>query len=143
MRPLLTFFPQWFPLRSVSLCMAALLLALVAALSGSYLKGQAEKSCTEKRELIESQKILTPLVQEIRRQKAVLAPLVNRGTPLPVPSSLAVLLRQIQQLADSAGLKQANFMPESESVVKENTIRLKGTLSSEPEQFRSFPAPAQ
>jgi hypothetical protein len=129
----------WFPLRRVLfLAGAGIAVQLCVVLPLWYYAGQAEREADRIQTEQSVQELLQPFVMDIRQKKARISALVQRSDPLPMPRSLSESIIGLQQLVESAELREAHFVPASESVVQKSVIRLDGVLTGAPEAFRRF-----
>ena len=129
----------WFPIRRVAkLVGAAVLIQVCAVLPLWYYAGQADREAEQMQTAQSVQELLQPFVLDIRQKKMRISTLVQHSDPLPPPRNLSESIVALQQLVESAGLREAHFVPASESVVQKSIIRLDGTLTGAPESFRRF-----
>jgi len=68
-------------------------------------------------------------VQETRR-------LLGATKTLPTPDTLPLIVTSLQEMVSLSGMQSSHFVPAAETVVEKNRIRLDGTLSGPPDNFR-------
>ncbi|MDD6181437.1 MAG: hypothetical protein PUB01_05130 [Desulfovibrionaceae bacterium] len=135
---LLAGIPSWIPVKALALCALLLIVATGMAALAWQGKSRAERRVEDARHILDAQKLLEPLVLELRKKQAVLRAAVAGEESLSTPVNLADVVRHLQGLAARAGLQEAHFVPQVEGVVRQNAIRLSGRLAAEPEEFRRF-----
>mgnify|MGYP000019541394 CR=1 FL=1 len=55
---------------------------------------------------------------------------------LPTPDTLPLIVTSLQEMVSLSGMQSSHFVPAAETVVEKNRIRLDGTLSGPPDNFR-------
>lgn len=135
MRPLAL--PPWFPLKTLAVQGAlALGVTLFVLVPLWYQSHQVAADIADLRTRIQVQETLAPLMAGLDEKRRETRLLIGASTVLPTPASLPDIVTSIQRLVSLADIQSARFVPAAETVVEKNSIRLDGTLSAEPDQFR-------
>ena len=62
--------------------------------------------------------------------------LLGATKTLPTPDTLPLIVTSLQEMVSLSGMQSSHFVPAAETVVEKNRIRLDGTLSGPPDNFR-------
>lgn len=130
-------FPEWLlePRFLITLT-AAFAMAALALLAWIGVYAQQERHDNMKAR-VETQRILKPAVEGLRRQTRSLSSLVNAGS-LDMPDSLPHLLDTLRLLAVRAGMKNAEFVPDPMSVGSGTGLRLDLRCEGSTDAVRQF-----
>lgn len=129
--------PPWVPLKMLALEGAlALGVALFVLAPLWYLSHRMAAEIVDLRTRIQVQETLAPLMAGLDEKRRETRLLIGASTVLPTPGTLPDIVTALQRLVNLAGIQSARFVPAAETVVEKNSIRLDGTLSAEPDQFR-------
>ena len=117
--------PAWFPLRALALQGVMALCVLLFCFAPLWyvtwkleadIKGLEMEGLNARRE-------------ETRR-------LLGATKTLPTPDTLPLIVTSLQEMVSLSGMQSSHFVPAAETVVEKNRIRLDGTLSGPPDNFR-------
>lgn len=134
MRPSL---PTWFPLRLLALQgVMALCAVLFCLLPLWYFSWDLDNAVARLKTRIQVQETLQPLMEGLNSRREETGQLIGARTALPAPDTLPNIVTALQELVRLSGMDSARFVPAAETVVERNSIRLDGTLSGTPDQFR-------
>ena len=129
--------PAWFPLRALflqgALALCVLLFCLAPLLYSTW-KLEAEINTLETR--IQVQETLQPLMEGLNARREETQRLLGTTKILPAPDTLPLIVTSLQEMVSLSGMQSSHFLPAAETVVEKNRIRLDGTLSGSPDNFR-------
>ncbi|MFQ8736643.1 MAG: hypothetical protein ACLSAH_12075 [Bilophila wadsworthia] len=128
--------PAWFPLRALALQGVMALCVLLFCLAPLwYVTWKLEADIKELETRIQVQETLQPLMEGLnaRREK----PNASRSDQNPADAGHPPLIvTSLQEMVSLSGMQSSHFVPAAETVVEKNRIRLDGTLSGPPDNFR-------
>lgn len=136
MRIRLPSFPYWLPARVVYASSALFLLVAIPSLAAMHMDRLSSQELEESRRHAADQKSLAPIIADLRAKRAVLEKQVALGEVLPAPADLPSMMKSLQKLTDASGVKSSQFMPVSESVLKNGGIRINGRFMASSDNFR-------
>lgn len=129
--------PAWFPIKALAVQGAlALGVVLFCLVPLWYLSTQLRGEIAGLRTTIQVQETLAPLMAGLGEKQKETRRLIGSTTVLPTPDTLPNIVTALQRLVSLSGMQSARFVPAAETVVEKNSIRLDGTLSGDPDQFR-------
>ena len=116
--------PAWFPLRALALQGVMALCVLLFCLAPLwYVTWKLEADINGLETRIQVQETLQPRMEGLNARREE-----TRRLPLIVTS--------LQEMVSLSGMQSSHFVPAAETVVEKNRIRLDGTLSGPPDNFR-------
>ncbi len=129
--------PVWFPFRALVLqgviALCVLLFCLAPLLYITW-KLEADIKALETR--IQVQETLQPLMEGLDNRREETQRLLGTTQTLPTPNTLPLIVASLQEMVTLSGMQSSHFVPAAETVVEKNSIRLDGTLSGPPDNFR-------
>lgn len=129
--------PAWFPLRALALQGVAALCVLLFCLAPlRYCMWKLEAEIKELENRIQVQETLQPLMEGLNARREETRRLLGAASPLPTPDTLPLIIASLQEMVSLSGMQSSRFVPAAETVVEKNRIRLDGTLSGPPDNFR-------
>lgn len=129
--------PAWFPLRILILQGAMALCALLFCLAPiMYMTWNLEADIRELETRIQVQETLQPLMEGLNARNEETRRLLGAAKILPTPDTLPLIVTSLQEMVGLSGMQSSHFVPAAETVVEKNRIRLDGTLSGSPDNFR-------
>ena len=129
--------PAWFPLRALALQGVAALCVLLFCLAPlRYCMWKLEAEIKELENRIQVQETLQPLMEGLNARREETRRLLGVASPLPTPDTLPLIIASLQEMVSLSGMQSSRFVPAAETVVEKNRIRLDGTLSGPPDNFR-------
>ena len=139
--------PAWFPLRALALQGVMALCVLLFCLAPLwYVTWKLEADIKGLETRIQVQETLQPLMEGLNARREETRRLLGATKTLPTPDTLPLIVTSLQEMVSLSGMQSSHFVPAAETVVEKNRIRLDGTLSGPPDNFRrlvlllSFPA---
>ena len=118
--------PAWFPLRALALQGVMALCVLLFCLAPLwYVTWKLEADIKELETRIQVQETLQPLMEGLNARREETQRLLGATKTLPTPDMVSL-----------SGMQSSHFVPAAETVVEKNRIRLDGTLSGPPDNFR-------
>ena len=134
--------PAWFPLRALALQGVMALCVLLFCLAPLwYVTWKLEADIKELETRIQVQETLQPLMEGLNARREETRRLLGATKTLPTPDTLPLIVTSLQEMVSLSGMQSSHFVPAAETVVEKNRIRLDGTLSGPPDNFRRLVLP--
>lgn len=130
--------PRWFPLKVITTVNIAGFLATIVAV---VCWTEALKVQTKNEQLndqIRAHYTLVPPLQALRERNNQLRKALASQESTPMPKNLGALLLTMETLARDCGIEDVRFVPDSQTLVSGNTVRLTGAGSAPTEAIRKF-----
>lgn len=125
----------WFPRRMIFVTAVLVVTILLPSLAVMYLEKSSSQALEEALRRASEQKTLAPLISDLRKKRAELEKLTEPKNVLPAPQDLPAMMSGLQKLTDEAKINNSQFMPVSESVLKNGGILIKGRFLSSSKNF--------
>ena len=123
--------PAWFPLRALALQGVMALCVLLFCLAPLwYVTWKLEADIKGLETRIQVQETLQPLMEGLNARREETRRLLGATKTLPL------IVTSLQEMVSLSGMQCSHFVPAAETVVEKNRIRLDGTLSGPPDNFR-------
>ena len=129
--------PAWFPLRALALQGVMALCVLLFCLAPLwYVTWKLEADIKELETRIQVQETLQPLMEGSMPGARKPDAFSERPKPCRRRTPCRSSSPSLQEMVSLSGMQSSHFVPAAETVVEKNRIRLDGTLSGPPDNFR-------